>query len=383
MIHTDYSCGRMEQFVGQFILYLMTHGILFFADRLPPFIGGMEVHAKYFIDFFENNRSYKLLSIISKDIHGNDILVKNEKSLPVDINNLSNSLNPHIVFFNSGRWIEQLAKIRKMFPQAKFIYRTGGNEILKAPLEKNFFSRHSQRQNFWVKTINKTIDTLITNSEFTEKRLENLGVSIQFIRCVGGVEVKKFSPPEQNVTKKITLFCAARFVPYKNHKLLIEIVNTLVKQHNQDIELRLAGSGPLLKASKDLVDSLSLKNTVFFLGDLCNDSVLEEIAKANFYIQLSSDRKTKVPGGMYVHSEGMGRSILEAISLGTHVIVPNSGALKEIVTPQNGAIIDTNNKEEVFSIITKLLNNPPNKRSVTNKYSWTKLFEKYEKIFGG
>lgn len=25
-------------------------GILFFADRLPPLIGGMEMHAKYFIE---------------------------------------------------------------------------------------------------------------------------------------------------------------------------------------------------------------------------------------------------------------------------------------------------------------------------------------------
>ncbi|MGI2299070.1 hypothetical protein ACRRVB_04840 [Candidatus Cardinium hertigii] len=50
-------------------------GILFFADRLPPLIGGMEIHAKYFIEYFDNHYKFPILGIVTKNSIGQDYIV--------------------------------------------------------------------------------------------------------------------------------------------------------------------------------------------------------------------------------------------------------------------------------------------------------------------
>ena len=138
--------------------------ILFFADRLFPFIGGMEMHARYFIKHFTNHVKFPLLGIITKNKKCQDCLLSKEGNVSViDINNLSKLFDPFFLFFNSGRWIENMKQIRKMFKGSVFFYRTGGNEILKAPLINEKIDEHSLRQAYWVKNLNNSIDIMITN----------------------------------------------------------------------------------------------------------------------------------------------------------------------------------------------------------------------------
>lgn len=193
-------------------------GILFFADRLPPLIGGMEMHAKYFIEYFEKHLQFPICGIVTKNVHMKDCIISNKFIYTINIKNITNLFNPTIIFFNSGRWIEDLVQIRTMFPQAKFIYRTGGNEILKASLSHNNILDHSLRQSYWVQRLNSTIDLLITNSSYTEDRLRKLGITCLFERLVSGVNISALKTPKVCVNKKyLTIFSAARFVPYKNH----------------------------------------------------------------------------------------------------------------------------------------------------------------------
>src|SRR5690606_26774285 len=95
---------------------------------------------------------------------------------------ISRLFAPAFVFFNSGRWIEELRQIRKLFPTAKFLYRTGGNEILKAPLTYTHIPNHQLRQAYWASILNETVDLLITNSAFTEERLKMVGISCPLSR---------------------------------------------------------------------------------------------------------------------------------------------------------------------------------------------------------
>ena len=190
--------------------------ILFFADRLPPLIGGMEMHAKYFIKYFNNNKNFSFSGTITKNREENDILILNNKNTEININVLNKNINPDIIFFNSGRWIEEFIQIRSIYPNARFFYRTGGNEILKAPLVKNNHMDHKTSQLYWIKIINDNIDILITNSSYTEKRLRNLGIKIPFKRFVGGVNIADLKGIKSRKNDIVTIFCAARFVPYKN-----------------------------------------------------------------------------------------------------------------------------------------------------------------------
>jgi glycosyltransferase involved in cell wall biosynthesis len=355
--------------------------ILFFADRLPPLIGGMEMHACYFLKYFENHYEFPLLAVITKDVNGKNIIFSKKDNIVIDISKLPELYSPMFIFFNSGRWIEEFKEIRKAFPKAYFIYRTGGNEILKAPLIKKKISEHSLRQAYWVKIINNYIDVLITNSFYTEERLCKLGIVTQFIRCVGGVNISALKESKTLSKTSITIFCAARFVPYKNHKLLIAVIHKL-KLCGYNIKVKLAGDGPLLKQVKDLVFKYNLDSVVEFLGVLDNDVVYREIANSHIYMQLSSDYITQVSGGSYIHSEGMGRSILEAITVGTFVIAGKSGALSEIVTKDRGILVEPNNIEQIVNNILPILKTMPiAKLECTDKFSWDKVFVNYEKLF--
>ncbi|HLM67216.1 MAG TPA: glycosyltransferase [Longimicrobium sp.] len=354
----------------------MTSPILLFADRLPPLVGGMEMHAGYFIRHFQDHWQFPLMAVISKDHGGTDCLVSAPGREPVDPEQLAARYEPAILFFNSGRWIEDLRTLRSLFPHAEFTYRTGGNEILKAPLERAPIESHADRRRFWVDALNDTIDTLVTNSAFTEGRLRDAGVRCPFLRCVGGVNFSAVSRPRPMRRGPPVLLCAARFVPYKHHALLIQVAAAL-KARGHAFQLRLAGDGPLLEETRALVRGHGLDPMVRFLGALPHEATCAEIAAADVYVQLSGDVPTPVPGGSYVHAEGMGRSILEALSAGTYVIAGRSGALHEIVQPGRGELIDIGQPEQVVEALSRVLADPSERRAPTDAYDWSHLFARY------
>ena len=354
----------------------MTSPILLFAERLPPLVGGMEMHAGYFVRHFRDYRQFPLMAVISKDHGGTDCLVSAAGREPVDLEQLAARYEPAILFFNSGRWIEDLRTLRSLFPNAEFTYRTGGNEILKAPLERAPIASHADRGRFWVDTLNDTIDTLVTNSAFTEERLRDAGVKCPFLRCVGGVNFSAVSRPRPVRRGPPVLLCAARFVPYKHHALLIQVAAAL-NARGHAFELRLAGDGPLLEETRALVRSHGLDPMVRFLGALPHEATCAEIVAADVYVQLSGDVPTAVPGGSYVHAEGMGRSILEALSAGTYVIAGRGGAIHEIVQPGRGELVDIGQPEQVIKALSRVLADPPERSAPTDAYDWSHVFARY------
>ena len=349
--------------------------LVLFADKLPPATGGVESHGKYLIEHFGKHPAYEL-HIITKDAAGQDIVIQEGKSPQVANKCTMRQLVVDVVFYNSGAWIEHLSLHKKIWPQAKYVYRTGGNEIVKAPLVDHFIYEHSARQRYWIEQLNATIDILITNSRFTEQRLQALGITCKLTKVVGGA----YSCPVQKSIRTIPLFVsAARFVPYKNHQLLIEVFHTL-HQHGFEYQLKLYGDGALFSTIEQLVRSYKLQDKIELLGAVDNRLVCREIAQADCYVQLSQDIPTKVPGGSYLHTEGMGRSILEAIAANTFVIAGKAGALDEIVTSNNGILLDLKHQATIVQTILELGQRPP---LVSNNvdYSWEGVFAKYDSIF--
>ena len=62
--------------------------VLFFADRLPPLIGGMEMHARYFIEYFTDHKRFPLSGIVTKNEGGENCLVLKDMLSPLNINNM-------------------------------------------------------------------------------------------------------------------------------------------------------------------------------------------------------------------------------------------------------------------------------------------------------
>lgn len=355
-------------------------GILFFADRLPPLIGGMEIHAKYFIEYFDNHHTFPILGIVTKNTIGHDCVILKGNNRLIGLDELAHLFNPSFLFFNSGRWIETFAQLRNSFPKAKFIYRTGGNEILKAELVSKKKSSYLARRAYWVHTLNETIDLLLTNSIYTESRLREIGITCPFKCFIGGVHTSALKTTKALDPKCLTIFCAARFVPYKHHAIMVNLAHELVLR-GYSFTLRLAGDGPFLEEIKSQVAKYKLTSVIKFLGVLDNEKTCQEIADATIYMQLSGDHLTKVPGGSYIHSEGMGRSILEALTAGTFVIAGKGGALSEVVVPPYGLLVNLDHFHTMVDQVADILKAPLVKIPIGDKFCWSKVFKGYETLF--
>lgn len=73
-------------------------GILFFADRLPPLIGGMEVHANYFIKYFSNHKKFPILKVVTKNSEGQDAVLLEGSLQPIDLITLAILVKPAFIF---------------------------------------------------------------------------------------------------------------------------------------------------------------------------------------------------------------------------------------------------------------------------------------------
>jgi glycosyltransferase involved in cell wall biosynthesis len=349
---------------------------LLFADKFWPNIGGMESHADNFIRHFQHCPDYPLLGVVSLQEDGTATMTGASGMRAFD------ACDPElqsaaILFHNSGRWIESFEGLRKQFPKALHVYRTGGNEIIKARLSQPCPESHAERQSIWAAHINTNIDLLITNSAFTEARLAGLGVACPFLRVIGGVpETRKAARRPRG--KILRMFCAARFVPYKNHRQLLAVLRDVISSGIQ-VELRLAGDGPLLDEIKAMAKAGIHANCFTFLGKLSNDEVMEEIQSADYYVQFSVELATQVEGGSYVHAEGMGRAILEAISAGVFVIAFQTGALSEVVTKGRGLLLAAESPhEQLVHAMCDILKLAPKRPEPTREYSWDMVFETYK-----
>ncbi|MBQ2737305.1 MAG: glycosyltransferase family 4 protein [Clostridia bacterium] len=361
--------------------------LILFADRLPPKIGGMETHAHYFAQYFKDKYEFYILSRLD----GKDVLVDNEYryiehvSLDSFLPRFKDSKT--VLFFNSGRWIEDLRHIRELLPSATVIYRTGGNEIIKAPLTR-CMPEYEKRRDFWREAINYSVDYLITNSAFTDGRLIDFGIKKSILRRIaGGIDPdtvsKAISLRSQTRQKygigendKLCVSCA-RFVPYKRTDFLIR---ALAKCKSRPT-LLLAGDGPLEDEMRRLASELEYP--IRFLGNLPQADAVALIAAADVYAQASANLQVDVEGGSYIHTEGMGRSLLEAICSGVPVVVTDCGAVGEYINKNNGSLVNT--EEEMAKAIDSILNKKAISCDMAYKYaqdySFDRIFREYIELW--
>lgn len=103
---------------------------------------------------------------------------------------------------------------------------------------------------------------------------------------------------------------------YKGHKNVFEAISIL-KKYNINIEYRLAGSGSTKYLSM-LAKKYNVEDNIVFCGQIKHENVNEWIDDLDIYIQPSL-------------TEGMPRSVIEAIYRGCPVIVSNAGGMYELI----------------------------------------------------
>ena len=169
----------------------------------------------------------------------------------------------------------------------------------------------------------KLVDSIVTSSlagcRLDSKKVKVLGQGIDtelFVPSTPGV-----SPSTPGVTK---ILYAARLVPVKDHKTLIEAINILVNQKNiKNIRVRILGT-PFLGSQKEYLDNLkdlvkiySLDSYIEFLPGVPYHRMPEQFQLADLFVNPSS-------------TGSLDKVVLEAMASGCLVLTCNE-AYKEIL----------------------------------------------------
>jgi glycosyltransferase involved in cell wall biosynthesis len=177
-----------------------------------------------------------------------------------------------------------------------------------------------------------------------------------------GVDIKAYSP-ERASDDEVKLLRAelglkenerfflmiAEFNPGKRHR---DALNAFAKLNRPDVYLATAGVGPLEEDMKALAKQLGIEGRVRFLGYRRDIPV---ILKAASGLLLPSER------------EGLPRSILEALCMGTPVISTQIRGVEDLLAGGSGLMTPVGDVPALAKAMAQLLDNPAETRAMAKR----------------
>ncbi|MGN2337825.1 glycosyltransferase [Clostridium cagae] len=171
---------------------------------------------------------------------------------------------------------------------------------------------------------------------------------------------------------KTTFFSCAFLEEGKGMELLIRCFKEAFI--NEHVVLKIGGEGSLKSSLEELVKSIGLKKQIFFLGALSRQEVANEMKSCDIFA-LPSEHET------------FGVVYIEALACGKPVIGAKNGGAEDIITKENGIIIEKNNEEQLISALKYMKENYKNYdenniRNITIKnYSEDLLVENLKGVY--
>lgn len=223
---------------------------------------------------------------------------------------------------------------------------------------------------FYIKTkkvIKKSKNVVYVTNNFLQKRYPTDGVAYSCSDVELPSNDMKIREIKENQKIKICTI-ASLDVKYKGQEYVIKALAAL---NNPKIEYHLIGQGEGKKIRK-LIKKYSLQNNVKLIGSLSHDDVLKYLSKMDIYIHPSL-------------TEGLPRTVMEAMSLGLPVTGTEVGGIPELVSDKL-----TFKKRSVYSIIDRInfLLNPTNYKNESQrslieikKYEYSLLKKKKKQIY--
>ncbi len=193
-----------------------------------------------------------------------------------------------------------------------------------------------------------------------------------------GVVYNGFTPVElapKKESEKVIILFGATLVERKGLRYLLEAFAKLAKEFNQ-IELWVAGGGPLLEKSKELTSKLGITEKVKFWGTVVHKKMLELMNKSDIFVLPSWD-------------EAFGVVYLEAMSFKKPVIGTKAEGISEIIVDgENGLLVLPRNSEEIVQKLRYLILNPQKRKEVgeagfktVKELTWEKNAKKNLEIY--
>lgn len=210
----------------------------------------------------------------------------------------------------------------------------------------------------------------LLNMEKSQKIfIKPMGTNIKFI--------------EKSIDKKseFNVLFIGRFVEKKGLEYLIKAMDEIRKE-NKEINLLIAGSGPLEEKIKKMVKELNLEDKVKFLGWLERERIHEIFGISDILVVPSIITKDG-------DTEGMPTVILEAMAAGVPVIATNVGGIGYFVKNyENGIIIEQKNPIQIKEKVLELYKNKELREKIVKRakefvqdFTFDKIAEFYTFLF--
>ena len=198
-------------------------------------------------------------------------------------------------------------------------------------------------------------ETSFVVSETLLTKLKILGVNTENVKInpIGAEDIFFNLNPDFNTQ---TFLAIGRFVEKKAPHITIKAFANVLRDFS-NAKLIMAGDGPLLESSQQLVKDLKIENSVVFVGWISREEQIELIKKSSIFVQHSVVSKSG-------DSEGSPVAIIEASASGMPVISTfHAGIPKIILHEETGILVNENDTDGMAKAMHQLVSNPIMARS--------------------
>ncbi|HUO81928.1 MAG TPA: glycosyltransferase family 4 protein [Gammaproteobacteria bacterium] len=184
------------------------------------------------------------------------------------------------------------------------------------------------------------------------------------------------SAPADRPPGKLRLICVSRLIPRKG---IADLLRAMQKLAHLEVELKIAGSGPIGQELATLVAELGVQDRVEFLGYQSASEVRRLNASADIFV-------------LPTHSDAFANAILEAMSAGLPVIATDVGGAREAIEHGiNGLLVQPHDPDGIGAAIARLANDPDlrqrmstsNIAKIERQFTWPAVARQYCAVYKG
>ena len=168
-----------------------------------------------------------------------------------------------------------------------------------------------------------------------------------------GVDTSEYEAKGPSESGRVRLAMVSRLVPIKDHATLIEAVRMLVQERGHaDLELHIAGDGPMLAGLRERAAAADLEGVVVFRGLLTRRGVIELLREADIYVHCT-------------FGETMSNSILQAMAAQLPVVASDVRGVSNMIRPgEDGILVPVAEAEPLADALETLIRSPEARREM-------------------
>jgi glycosyltransferase involved in cell wall biosynthesis len=268
-----------------------------------------------------------------------------------------------------------VTKYVKIITHKKSVLTTHGGDvaILQDKLKAKLLAPILHNFDYVTFVSNKNLDDAL--------KVANMKKNDKYLVLPMGISLPKLSSTKLN-QEAINILFIGRLVKIKGVDVLIKAINNLGTL-GQNVNLIIAGDGPLNAQLNDLTRRLGLTNKVQFTG-FVSGATKQELFKNAAIVVIPSIRDERG------YEEGLPVAALEAMSYGKVLIATRTGSLPELIDNKNGMLVEPNDDKALCDTIKFALKSQSSWPSISHSarltagnYSWSKISSRFSKIILG